>query len=81
MISTEIFCFDIASERATLAAMAKTVPLSHRLDPDLKEELQALADEDSRSLTNYIEVVLKEHVRAKKAARSNVVTLDREAKR
>jgi predicted transcriptional regulator len=33
-----------------------------RLTPDLKEELQRLADADRRSLTNYIEVVLQDHV-------------------
>lgn len=42
--------------------MRKTVPLSHRLDPDLKEKLQRLADADRRSLTNYIEIVLEKHV-------------------
>lgn len=42
--------------------MKKTVPLSHRLDPELKEKLQRLADADRRSLTNYIEIVLEKHV-------------------
>jgi len=36
---------------------------SMRLDPDLKQRLQALADADRRSLTNYIELVLERHVR------------------
>jgi predicted transcriptional regulator len=44
--------------------MAKTVPLSHRLDPELKLKLQRLADADRRSLTNYIEIVLEKHVQA-----------------
>jgi hypothetical protein len=59
--------------------MSKTVPLSHRLDPDLKADLQAFADEDSRSLTNYIEVVLKAHVKARKAAAgvSNVLKMSK----
>jgi predicted transcriptional regulator len=48
----------------------KTSPLSHRLDPDMKEKLQRLADADRRSLTSYIELVLEDHIekieRAKK---------------
>lgn len=48
--------------------MAKTVPLSHRLEPELKAELQRLADADRRSLTNYIEVVLEQHVAGQKIA-------------
>lgn len=35
--------------------MAKTVPFSMRLDPALKERLQALADAEHRSLTNFVE--------------------------
>lgn len=42
--------------------MAKTVPFSMRLDPDLKEELQKMADADRRSLTNFVEVKLWEIV-------------------
>ena len=42
--------------------MAKTVPFSMRLDPDLKGQLQKLADADRRSLTNFIEVKLREIV-------------------
>jgi hypothetical protein len=42
--------------------MAKTVPLSHRLDPELKAELQRLADADRRSLTNFIEIILIDYV-------------------
>lgn len=43
----------------------RTLPFSMRMPPDLKDELQRLADADKRSLTNYIEVVLEEHVKAK----------------
>lgn len=50
----------------------KTAPLSHRLDPKMKEQLQRLADADRRSLTSYIELVLADHIdkvdRAKKRA-------------
>jgi predicted transcriptional regulator len=42
--------------------MAKTAPFSMRLEEDLKETLQHLADADNRSLTNYIETVLRQHV-------------------
>jgi predicted transcriptional regulator len=42
--------------------MAKTVPMSHRLKPELKAKLQRLADADRRSLTNYVELVLEKHV-------------------
>jgi predicted transcriptional regulator len=37
-----------------------------RLPPNLKAELQALADRDRRSLTNYIEVVLLQHIEREK---------------
>jgi len=36
--------------------------LAMRLDEDLKASLQRLADADNRSLTNYIETVLRQHV-------------------
>lgn len=42
--------------------MRKTEPFSMRLDPDLKAKLQAKADAENRSLTNYIETVLKADV-------------------
>jgi len=42
----------------------KTVPLSFRLDPELKKRLQDLATADRRSLTNYIELVLERHIDA-----------------
>lgn len=40
----------------------KTLPLSFRLRPELKAALQKLADADRRSLTNYIEVLLGDHI-------------------
>ena len=43
-------------------APPKTVPFSMRLEPAVKEELQRLADRDRRSLTNYIEKLLAEHL-------------------
>ena len=41
-----------------IAGMAKTVPFSMRLPPDLKEALQKRAAAERRSLTNYIETLL-----------------------
>lgn len=41
---------------------AKTAPFSMRLEPSLKDRLQALADAERRSLTNYVEKLLVEHV-------------------
>jgi predicted transcriptional regulator len=40
------------------------LPLSMRLDPQLKEALQRLADRDRRTLTNFIEAKLWEIVEA-----------------
>lgn len=40
----------------------RTVPFSMRLDPELKARLQALADRERRSLTNFLEVKLWEIV-------------------
>ncbi len=42
--------------------MQRTTPFSMRLPPELKEELQKLADKENRSLTNYIETKLREIV-------------------
>jgi predicted transcriptional regulator len=47
--------------------MMRTAPFSMRLPPDLKAELQARADRDRRSLTNYIEVVLLQHIERERA--------------
>ncbi len=49
--------------------MKKTTPMSFRPDPELKAELQRLADADHRSLTNYIETILVRHVEDKRKAR------------
>lgn len=37
-----------------------------RLDQDVREALQALADADDRSLANYIERLLRQHVSDKR---------------
>jgi predicted HicB family RNase H-like nuclease len=41
-----------------------------RIEPELKEDLQRLADEQNRSLTNYVESILKQHVEQEKARRA-----------
>jgi len=48
--------------------MGKTQPFSMRLDEELKAELQRLAEEENRSLTNFVETVLRKLV-AEKAKR------------
>lgn len=41
--------------------MTKTERLQIRITPDLKEKLQALADAENRSISNYIEnLIIKE---------------------
>jgi len=37
-----------------------------RIDEDLKDRLQQLADNDDRSLSNYIRLVLKKSIEEKK---------------
>ena len=49
-----------------IADMAKTLPFSLRLDPELKAELQRLADADRRSLSNFVEIILEDYVAASK---------------
>jgi hypothetical protein len=53
--------------------MIKTAPFSMRLPPELKAELQRLADADRRSLTNYIEGVLLDHVEGQRGPFSRKV--------
>lgn len=42
--------------------MSKTAPYSIRFDPELRADLERLAEQDGRSLANYIEWALKKHV-------------------
>lgn len=59
----------IKRDAMTPHAATKTAPFSMRLDPDMKAVLQKLADSDRRSLTNYVEKVLAEHVKSRDARR------------
>ena len=43
-------------------------PLSFKVSSSLKADLQKLADADRRSLSQYLRIVLEEHVAANKAA-------------
>lgn len=43
-------------------AMKRELPFSIRFTSELKSALQKLADEDRRTLTSYIELVLSDHV-------------------
>lgn len=44
----------------------KTAALSHRIDPQLKADLEDLARSDDRSLANYVQRILQQHVEAAK---------------
>lgn len=45
----------------------KAMPTSIRLSAELTEAIKALAAEDRRSVSTYIELVLEEHVKTKRA--------------
>jgi len=47
--------------------MNKALPFSMRFDPDLKADLQRLADAENRSLSNFIETRLRQIVADSKA--------------
>jgi predicted transcriptional regulator len=49
-----------------MKCMKRTLPFSMRLPEDLKAALQALADQDNRSLTNFIETELQKIVSERK---------------
>ena len=44
-------------------------PYTFKLDPEIIPELQKLAEADSRSLNNYVEVLLMNHILEKKKAK------------
>lgn len=52
--------------------MSKTSPLSMRLDPDVKAALKRLAEKDNRTLTNYVETLIRQHVREKDPPRRSL---------
>ena len=44
--------------------MSKTV-VSFKIDPKKKEILQKLAEEDTRTLSNYLVTIIQDHLKAK----------------
>jgi predicted DNA-binding protein len=46
--------------------MAKTERLQIRISPDMKSELQKLAEADGRTVSNYIEQLIKNAIEQKK---------------
>ncbi len=49
---------------ACMAKDTRPAPFPIRLTPDLRRRLEALANADRRSLTNYILLVLERHAEA-----------------
>jgi hypothetical protein len=49
-----------------MADETRSAPISYRIRPSLKAELERLAADDRRPLSQYIELVLEEHVAATK---------------
>jgi predicted HicB family RNase H-like nuclease len=47
----------------------KTEALSQRIDPQLKADLEALARSADRSLANYVQHILRQHVETAKKKR------------
>lgn len=47
--------------------MSKTDRLNIRISPELKEQLQALADAENRTLSNYVEQLIINAANAKEA--------------
>ena len=43
----------------------KTEQLHMRISPELKEQLQKLADADNRSISNYLELLIRKEVEKK----------------
>lgn len=47
----------------------KSAAISFRLDPQIKADLESLAQQDDRSLANYLQRLLKEHTDGAKRKR------------
>ncbi len=50
--------------------MVKDIMYSMRMDPVVKEKLEKLAKKEDRSLANYINFVLKQHVKEREKGKS-----------
>ncbi|MDA0967612.1 MAG: ribbon-helix-helix protein, CopG family [Proteobacteria bacterium] len=42
--------------------MSKTAPLSIRISPELKKELEKLANSEKRSLSSLVEIILENYI-------------------
>ena len=49
-----------------MANETRSAPISYRIRPSLKAELERLAEADKRTLSQYIELALEAHVEAKR---------------
>ncbi len=47
----------------------KTVPITVRIDPELKRQLKKIADSKERNITKQIRWILKEYLKNKKKER------------
>jgi len=52
----------------------KMHPISLRLDPDMREALQLLANADERSLSSYITLALRDHIKSNTATKRPRIT-------
>jgi len=52
---------DAIMREETIKVMANTPAKAFRLDPELVKELQAEAKKENRTLTNYVQHLLKTH--------------------
>ena len=53
--------------------MSKTDRLNIRISPELKEQLQALADAENRTLSNYIEQLIINAVKSHESENKEMV--------
>jgi predicted transcriptional regulator len=59
----------------------KLEPMSIRLDPDVKAALQGFAEEEERSLSFYVNRVLRHHVEAVEARKQEATAQPQETRR
>jgi len=52
--------------------MARSAYMNFRVRPALKAKLEKLANEDRRSFSSYVKMVLEDHVKARQASSKGV---------
>lgn len=62
------------NDMCELSAMGKK-QFNFRLDDQLMKDAKRLADQDNRTLTNYVETIISETVKASKKKKKNDVGL------